>query len=124
LEFLSNYLNAEEFEHQQHMVAAITKKNDIIGVGKNQMKTHPFQAKFSRNPDSIYLHAETAALLDAINNGIDPTGGVMHVIRRLKNNTLGLARPCNGCMKALDAYGINKIVYSNELGTFSSETRD
>ena len=88
------------------------------------MKTHPFQARFSRNPDSIYLHAETAALLDAINNGQDPTGGVMHVIRRMKNNTLGLARPCNGCMKALDAYGINKIVYSNELGTFSSETRD
>ena len=122
--FLSNYLNAEEFDHNQHMVAAITKKNDIIGVGKNQMKTHPFQAKFSRNPDSIYLHAETAALLDAINNGQNPSGGVMHVIRRLRDDTLGLARPCSGCMKALDAYGISRVIYSNEVGSYSVEIKD
>ena len=106
------------------MVAAITKKGDIIGVGKNSLKSHPFQARYSRNDESIYLHAETAALLDAINKGEDPAGGVMHVIRRMRDDTLGLARPCQGCMKALAAYGIDRVVYSNEVGSFSVEIRD
>ena len=124
LEFLTNYSNDVVFDHKQRMVAAITKKGDIIGLGRNSMKSHPFQARYSRNEESIYLHAETAALLDAINNGQDPSGGVMHVIRRLRDDTLGLARPCSGCMKALDAYGISRVIYSNEVGSYSVEIKD
>mgnify|MGYP006288937977 CR=1 FL=1 len=105
------------------MVAALTKKGDIIGVGQNKMKSHPFQAKFGRNEESIYLHAETAALLDALNRGENPNGATMHVIRRLRNDSFGLARPCQGCMKALAVYGVDRIIYSNEVGTYSVETR-
>jgi deoxycytidylate deaminase len=105
------------------MVAGLTKKGDLIGVGRNSMKSHPFQARFGRNENSIYLHAETAALLDAINNGEDPNGATMHVIRRLRDGTFGLARPCQGCMRALAAYGVDRVVYSNEVGSFSVESR-
>lgn len=88
------------------------------------MKSHPFQARYSKNSESIYLHAETAAILDAVNRGEDPRGGVMHVIRPLRDGTLGLARPCSGCMKALEAYDIERVIYSNEVGSYSVEIRD
>ena len=106
------------------MVAALTtRKGEVIGLGRNSMKSHPFQAKYSKNSESIYLHAETAALLDAINNGTDPSGATMHVIRKLRDGTLGLARPCQGCMRALAAYGVDRVVYSNEVGSYSVEAR-
>lgn len=124
LEFLNSYANEATFDHKQRLVAAVTKKGDIIGLGKNSMKSHPFQARFSKNESSIYLHAETAAILDAVNRGENPRGGVMHVIRPLRDGSLGLARPCSGCMKALETYGIQRVVYSNEVGSYSVEIRD
>jgi deoxycytidylate deaminase len=124
LEFLDNYSKNVEFEHKQRLVAALTtRKGEVIGLGRNSMKSHPFQARFAKNNEAIYLHAETSALLDAINNGVNPSGATMHVIRKLRDGTLGLARPCQGCMRALAAYGVDRVVYSNEVGSYSVEYR-
>ena len=124
LEHLHNYAKEVNFDHKQRLAAAIVKKGDIIGIGHNKMKTHPIQRKFAKNDEAIYLHAETSAILDAVNRGENPSGGVMYVIRRMRDESLGLARPCSGCMRALAAYGIDRVVYSNEVGSYSVEIRD
>jgi deoxycytidylate deaminase len=104
------------------IAAAIGIKNDIISLGHCQKRTHPFQARYSKHPEAIYLHAETNAISNALN----------HISKReLKNATLyirrvkflnkddteyvdGNCRPCAGCMRAIIAFGIKKVVYSTE----------
>jgi deoxycytidylate deaminase len=103
------------------IAAAIVYKNDIISVGYNQKKSHPFQRKFARHADCIFLHAET----DAIKNTLklyDPdilSKSTLYVSRVRcvssfdKSLILGLARPCSGCQRAIATFDIKNVIYSN-----------
>ena len=51
------------------LAACVVYKRDIVSFGINQLKSHPFQAKFSKNEDSIFLHAETDAIKNALSFG-------------------------------------------------------
>ena len=104
------------------IAAAVVLKNDIISLGHCQKRTHPFQARFAKNPDAIYLHAETNAISNALNHihKRDLERATLY-IRRVKLPTKddtefvdGMARPCPGCMRAIIAFGIRKVVYSTE----------
>ena len=104
------------------IAAAISFRNEIISLGQNQKRTHPFQAKYAKNPESIYLHAETNAICNALNhiNKSDLERSTLY-IRRVKKPTRdakdfvdGLAKPCAGCMRAIIAFGIKKVVYSTD----------
>ena len=45
------------------LAACVVYKNDIVSFGLNEKKSHPFQAKYGKNSDAVYLHAETSAFL-------------------------------------------------------------
>ncbi|NDB61641.1 hypothetical protein EB001_24855, partial [bacterium] len=45
--------------------AAVVYRNKIVSVGYNRRKSHPFQAKFAKNPEAIFLHAEVHAIKNA-----------------------------------------------------------
>ncbi|MCS7316702.1 MAG: hypothetical protein NZZ41_00060 [Candidatus Dojkabacteria bacterium] len=102
--------------------AMIVHRHKVISVGTNLEKTHPFAARFGRNQDSTFWHAETHAIYNAYKNGIDDSifsKSTMYVVRlKLKNNKgqkhqiLGLSKPCKGCMNCINFFGIKKIVYS------------
>ena len=90
-------------------------------LGRNQHKTHPLQAKFGRNPQSIFLHAEIDVLVRALikqniriailnGNYYDklPNSSIF-VARVSKNGIPMLAKPCSGCMGALLHFGIIDI---------------
>jgi tRNA(Arg) A34 adenosine deaminase TadA len=94
--------------------------------GKNSKKSHPFQKRFGKHEDAIYLHAE----IDVIKNFIeDNSHGVSRgSITDLSNCTLyvlrikqegrdgpiipALAKPCSGCMGAVARFGIKNVYYS------------
>jgi len=104
------------------IAAAVVIKNDIISLGHCQKRTHPFQARFAKNPEAIYLHAETNAISNALNHipRRDLEKATLY-IRRVKLPTKddiafvdGMAKPCTGCMRAIIAFGIKKVVYSTE----------
>lgn len=104
------------------IAAAVTIKNDIISLGHCQRRTHPFQARYCKNPEAIYLHAETNAISNALNHVSkrDLARATLY-IRRVKLPTKddtkfvdGMAKPCLGCMRAIIAFGIKKVVYSTE----------
>ena len=104
------------------IAAAVTIKNDIISLGHCQRRTHPFQARYCKNPEAIYLHAETNAISNALNHvSKRELRDATLYIRRMKlpnkdskDFVDGNCKPCVGCMRAIIAFGIKKVVYSTE----------
>lgn len=104
------------------MAAAIVFRNEIISIGINSNKSHPFQAKYGRNSDSIYLHAEIDAIKNALKCiSVDQLTKTTLYICRVKytdskksGQIWGLSRPCEGCIRAITTFNIKKVVYSIE----------
>lgn len=102
------------------IAACVVYQNTIVAFGNNKNKTHPFQAKYGRNSESICLHAET----DVIKNSLklisqeQLSRSALYICRvkfldeNKKKLIFGLARPCEGCFKAINAFNIKKVFYS------------
>lgn len=100
--------------------AAVVYRNDIVSFGISARKSHPFQAKFSKNEDAVYLHAET----DAIKNALkyitveELEKSTLYVCRvkfsdtTKKKMVFGLSRPCSGCARCISTFGIRNVIYS------------
>lgn len=113
-------------KHRARIASCIVFKNSIISFGINQMKSHPFQARFSRNIESIYLHSET----DAINNALklitidELSKSSLYICRvkydgvKNKNIIWGMSKPCTGCMRAIATFNIKKVYYTCDNGGF------
>jgi tRNA(Arg) A34 adenosine deaminase TadA len=106
------------------IAAGIFYKNELLGLGINSYKTDPFQAKFSRHPKAIHLHAEVAAIKSALRLRDDLSSCTLIVVRVTKKKKdkyeLGLAMPCEGCYKCIIQFNIKNVIYSTLTG---KETR-
>jgi deoxycytidylate deaminase len=107
------------------VAAALIYKNDIISFGINSYKSSPFQKRFGRNEDAIFLHAETSAIRNALRMiSLDEIAKSTLYICRMKYNNqykekfvFGLSRPCIGCQKAIAEFRIKKVLYTkDEMG--------
>ena len=108
------------------IAACVVYKNEIVSVGINQLKSHPFQAKFSRHEESIFLHAETDAIKNALKH-IDVeqlSKSTLYVCRvkydehkSKKVQMRGMCKPCEGCQRAIATFNINKVVYTCDDGS-------
>jgi deoxycytidylate deaminase len=101
------------------VIAILTIKNRIISVGMNQNRTHPFQAKYSKNSKAIFLHAENCAI--NLVKDLDLSKATLYVARAKRFYVaspfiLGLAKPCEGCQKSIKRFGIKRIIYTIEKG--------
>ena len=107
--------------------AAIVYRNKIVSVGFNHRKSHPFQAKFAKNSEAIYLHAETHAIKNALRE--IPVGDLSKCelyISRVKKPQAGdkhfvwgLSKPCSGCERAIAEFGIKRTIYTcDEVGNY------
>ena len=105
------------------IAAALIVKNTVISTGYNSYRTHPFQAKYSKNPKAICMHAEIRAIHNALNHlDKEDFKKATLMIYRVKIPPTedkkvwvdGMAKPCEGCMRAIVAFGIKKIVYTTE----------
>lgn len=109
----------EEFPRAR-MCAALVKNNRIMSIGINRRKTDPLQAKYGKNGDSIFLHAEISCIKNALReyDVIDLEGSTLYVCRvkrpseRSNKWVWGLARPCEGCSRAIAEFGIKNVVYT------------
>lgn len=102
------------------VVAALSYRNTII-IGKNSLKSDTFQAKYSANSDSIYSHAETAAIKAGLRAfDADISRCTLYVLRaKFKSGTrtnlhCGLAMPCEGCRKAIQRFGISRVLFTTD----------
>lgn len=91
------------------IVAALVKRGRIEYVGYNRYKTHPLQLQYGKCKEAIYLHAEIDCLRKA---GKRAKGMDMVIVRIKANGDLGLAKPCEGCARAIKFFGIKNTYWS------------
>jgi len=100
------------------LAAMVVYKNKMISIGINQKKSHPFAAKYSKNPDAIYLHAEASAILAAKKrlSETEMKKATLIICRvkydKKKNVSFGIAKPCSGCQKCIEDHGIKNVIYT------------
>lgn len=97
------------------MAAVIADKRGIvIGTGANSRKTHPLAKKYGKHPEALCLHAEIAAIKDALREiGPDEFSDyTLYVARVLKDGTPALAKPCIGCARAILEFGIGNVEWT------------
>ena len=111
----------------EKMAAAIVYRNKIISIGMNSMKSHPMAAKYAKNNQAIFLHAEVSAIKNALREiEVDDFAKCDIYIARVKKEkpftkkyVWGLAKPCIGCQRAIREFGLRKVVYTtDEHGTY------
>ena len=115
-----------------YLGAVLVVKNRIISFGTNQSKTHPFQATFAKNPEALFLHAETASINNALRQisigELQSSKTALYISRVKRSNGPGspiiraLSKPCCGCLLAIAEHNINKVVYT--LDEFEVEILD
>lgn len=122
---LSKIAIAVEPVAQARIAACLVYQNQIISVGINQRKSHPFQKQFGKNSNAIFLHAETDCIKNALREyTIDHIAKCSLYVCRVKHCqknkdkfVFGLAKPCEGCTRAIVNFGISKVCYStDEMG--------
>jgi len=102
---------SEKSDHPKFKLGCVIfKKNNVVSVGFNKMKTHP------RSPHHWkMIHAEFHALL-----GVSPSdllGSSVFVYRENhKSGNVGLAKPCKVCEKMLHDVGIKEVYYTTSTG--------
>lgn len=102
------------------LASCVVLYNDIVSFGVNEMKSHPFQAKYGRNENSVYLHAETSAIKNALKyiSLADLTKSTLYICRvKFEDQTrqkmiFGLSKPCSGCIRCIYSFGIKKTIFS------------
>ena len=99
-------------------VAAIVYKNKIVSFGTSHMKSHPFQARYSKNDEAIFWHAETNAIYNAlrvVDTNILKKCSIY--VCRVKNDVrqnmiFGLSQPCTGCQECILDHKIPTLIYT------------
>ena len=106
-----------------YLGAVLVGKNRLLSFGTNQPKTHPFQAQFAKKPEALFLHAENAAINNALRQmsmeELRKLKTTLYVARIKRKTTRAgapiiraLAKPCIGCTDAINAFNINRVVYT------------
>lgn len=90
--------------------------NRVVSMGQNMYKTHPLQKRFGKNPEAIFQHAEINCLINFLrfNDENDLRRATLYVGRVSGEDldVIGEAKPCPGCAKAIEHYGIKRVVHT------------
>lgn len=126
LNVLAQAASAKGSQQFARVAACVVFRNDIVSFGWNEMKSHPFQAKYSKVPEAIYLHAETCAIknalkyisLDELEKSALYVCRVKYHDKTKKKLVFGLSKPCGGCSKCISTFNIKQVIYSIEGAGF------
>lgn len=98
-------------DHDQHkMAAVIIKKNKLLGLGFNVLKTSP-----KSKHEFKQIHAEFSAMKRLTAEELE--GSTIFVFREKRDGTPANAKPCESCLALIIKSGIKKIYYTHETGT-------
>jgi tRNA(Arg) A34 adenosine deaminase TadA len=104
------------------LAAGIVYKSQLIATGINSYKSHPIMCEWGTNAESIYLHAE----IDAIKNALKLITQsqlakcdiyivrVKHSYNVSGNWEEGLAKPCPGCRRAIESFGLKRVFWTED----------
>lgn len=116
---LAHKLATDSIPHAGARVCAIiAHRGEVLSVGFNSSKTHPFQAKYRKNPHAVFWHAETSAINNALKRKhfeLLPKSS-MYVLRLTHAGKPALSMPCEGCSKAIVEHNINRVIFTTGDG--------
>lgn len=99
---------------QQHVTAIVyDRRGRVLSIGQNSyVKTHTLMYKAGASvgkPDSIYLHAEVAAIakLPDVSKAYR-----IFVSRHTKDGKPALAKPCSICERVIQSTAIKRVEYT------------
>ena len=111
------------------IAASVVYRSKVVAYGYNHKKSHPFQAKFCKNKDAVFFHAEVHAIKNSLRIiGVDDLAKCdLYIVRAKRENSsqktwvTGLAKPCSGCQKCIEDFDLKNIYYSfdNQLRMIS-----
>ena len=113
---------SELSDHKHYKIGAVVVMNHriISSASNSNSKTHPLQKKYNKyrftDEGDHKQHAELAALVPLIRDGIDLSNAAIYVYRAHKNGTLAMSRPCPSCMQLIKDVGIKRVFYTTENG--------
>ena len=112
-------------DHRQKLGCIVVNKHRIISSGFNsRFKCHKVQALLDKEKFGCEcpgrIHAETAALLPLIKDGVDLSKASIYIYSQHKNGSLACAKPCARCEKLIRSLGLRRVFYTTE-GGFAEE---
>lgn len=113
---------SELSDHKHYKIGAVVVMNHriISSASNSNSKTHPLQKKYNKyrftDDGDHKQHAELAALVPLIRDGVDLSNATIYVYRVHKNGTLAMSRPCPSCMQLIKDVGIKRVFYTTEDG--------
>jgi deoxycytidylate deaminase len=97
------------------MGAVLFKGGSVVNVGFNDYRySSKFRKYYQKKGRRPTLHAEQSAILGVPLDTLSRSS--LLVVRVRSNGELGLARPCESCIKMLAAVGVKRIFYSTNDG--------
>lgn len=94
------------------LAAILVTKDGEEFYGFNSRKTHPLAAKFGKNKAAICLHAEVDAIRRCLQSGKEVQDSSLFVGRVLRDGSTAIAKPCEGCQRAIVAFGIKQVEWT------------
>ena len=113
---------SELSDHKHYKIGAVVVMNHCIisSASNSNSKTHPLQKKYNKyrftDDGDHKQHAELAALVPLIRDGVDLSNATIYVYRVHKNGTLAMRRTCPSCMQLIKDVGIKRVFYTTENG--------
>lgn len=91
-------------------------RNRLVALGTNSSKSHPFMQQYAKNPFANFWHAEVRAIFNALKITDDLSRATLFVARarKIHAGASGIARPCDGCWRAIKDYQISRVVYTTD----------
>lgn len=103
-----------------HIGCVAVYRGQVIGIGCNTNKTHPYQAKYNKLRDDIWTehkaHAEIACLNQIKHMDLKWSKVKLYIFRTRYDKPYGMCRPCSACMGAIKDIGIKNIYYTTDNG--------
>lgn len=90
----------------------------------NSLKTHPLQARWKDREQRIHLHAEIGAIIKYARGNFTNLKDQSLYVARLNSFGAAMAFPCEGCLGAIDEFGIHEVIYTRSPTTFGVWRRD
>lgn len=116
---LAHKLAHDSIPHAGARVCAIiAHRGEVLSIGYNSSKTHPFQAKYRKNPHAVFWHAETAAINNALKRDYQHllSKSTMYVLRLTHAGNPAISMPCEGCTRAIFEHDISRVLYTTGQG--------
>lgn len=105
--------NNEGTKGKWKLASGVVHKGNLVATGVNSYKSSPFAARFSKNPEAIFLHAETDAIKSALKvlTLKELSRSSLYVVRVKKDGSYGNSCPCIGCTRAISEFSLRETVY-------------